>query len=222
MKWLLAAWLATALTTAGPAIPAADAAPAQGMCLVCKVTHGVAEAEPVKAVREHEGKEYGFCSEKCAKAFDADPAAYLPPTFPRPAPAFELRDLVGKTLSSESLKGQVVLIDFWATWCAPCRKAMPELQALHEKYASRGFSVVGVSIDEGGAAKVKKFVTSAKISYPIAVDSDHAPAWEAFRVKAVPAAFLIDRQGNIVAQWTGVPADGAELATKVEELLRVD
>ena len=222
MKWLLVACLAAALTTAAPAIPDADAAPAKAICLVCKLTHGEAEEEPVKAVRTHEGKEYGFCSEKCAKAFDADPAAYLPPEFPRPAPAFELKDLTGKTISSESLKGQVVLIDFWATWCAPCRKAMPELQALHEKYASRGFSVLGVSIDEGGTSKVKKFVTSAKISYPIAMDSDRTPAWDAFRVKAVPAAFLIDRQGNIVAQWTSAPAKGDELSTKLEELLRLD
>ena len=222
MKWLQVAWLAAVLTTAGPAMLTADAAPAKAICLVCKLTHGEAEEEPVKAVRTHEGKEYGFCSEKCAKAFEADPAAYLPPTFPRPAPAFELKDLTGKTISSEGLKGQVVLIDFWATWCAPCRKSMPELQALHEKYASRGFSVLGVSIDEGGTSKVKKFVAGAKISYPIAMDSDRTPAWDAFRVKAVPAAFLIDRQGNIVAQWTSAPAKGEEVSTKLEELLRVD
>ena len=99
---------------------------------------------------------------------------------------------------------------------------MPELQALHEKYASRGFSVLGVSIDEGGTSKVKKFVAGAKISYPIAMDSDRTPAWDAFRVKAVPAAFLIDRQGNIVAQWTSAPAKSEEVSTKLEELLRVD
>ena len=82
-----------------------------------------------------------------------------------------------------------MLLDFWATWCVPCKKSMPELQALHDKYAARGFRVVGISIDEGGASKVKKYVKSKKLTYPIAVDSEKSPAWEAFRVKAVPAAF---------------------------------
>jgi peroxiredoxin/YHS domain-containing protein len=201
-----------------PAI--ADGKKAQ--CLVCRVTHGEAEDEEVKAVRTYEGVEYGFCSEKCAKAFDADPAAYIPPSFPREAPAFDLKDLAGEPITNASLEGTVVLLDFWATWCVPCKKSMPELQALHDKYAARGFRVVGISIDEGGASKVKKYVKSKKLTYPIAVDSEKSPAWEAFRVKAVPAAFLIDRAGRVVAQWTGSPAGGKELETKIEELLRVD
>ena len=195
------------------------AAPETGLCLVCKVMKGEAEEEPVKAVRMFEGKVYGFCSEKCASAFEADPEAFVPPTFPRPAPAFALQGLAGEALSNQHLKGKVVLLDFWATWCIPCRKAMPELQALHRKYADRGFSVVGVSIDEKGASKVRKFVTSKKITYPIAVDAERNSAWEAFRVKAVPAAYLLDREGRIVAQWTGTPADPAALETRVQELL---
>lgn len=191
----------------------------KAICVVCQVTKGEAEEEEVKAVRTHEGKEYGFCTEKCAKTFDADPAAYVPPDFPRPAPAFALEDLGGKQLTSESFKGKVVLLDFWATWCAPCRKSMPELQALHHKFADRGFAVVGISIDEGGPAKVRKYVASRRITYPIALDSEKNPAWESFRVKAVPAAFLIDREGRIVAQWTGAPASTRELETKLETLL---
>ena len=99
------------------------------------------------------------------------------------------------------MKGKVTLVDFWATWCAPCRKSMPELQSLHEKYRARGFSVVGVSIDEGkdAARKVKKFVDAKKITYPIVIDSEKSPTWERFRVKAVPAAFLVDQEGRIVA-----------------------
>jgi peroxiredoxin/YHS domain-containing protein len=198
------------------------AAPEKAICLVCKVMHGEAEEEPVKAVRFHEGKEYGFCSEKCAKAFMADPAAFLPPALPREAPSFSVADLDGRPISNKSLEGRVVLLDFWATWCAPCRKSMPELQALHDKYSARGFGVVGMSIDEGGPSKVKKFVQSKQIRYPIAMDSGKAPAWDAFKVKAVPAAFLIDREGRIVAQWTGSPPSGKELEEKLEELLRAD
>jgi peroxiredoxin len=99
---------------------------------------------------------------------------------------------------------------------------MPGLQALHAKYADRGFSVVGISIDEGGPEKVRKYVSSRKLTYPIAMDSEKSPAWDAFRVRAVPAAFLIDREGRIVAQWTGAPADAGELEKALEALLRID
>ncbi len=203
-------------------VPASVAAPEMAICLVCAVAHGESEPEPVKAVRTHEGKVYGFCSEKCAKEFEADPAAYLPKEFPRPAPKFALKTLAGKPVSTESLAGQVVLLDFWATWCMPCRKSMPELEALHRKYAARGFTVLGVSIDEGGAGPVKKFVTAKKFTYPIAIDSEKNPAWDAYQVKSVPAAFLIDRKGQLVAQWTGSPANAKELEEKLEKLLAVD
>ena len=198
------------------------AAVKQGICVVCQVRSGESEPEDIKATRTHEGKEYGFCSLKCAQAFDADPAAFVPPTLPRSAPGFSLTDLSGKRVSNASLKGKVVLLDFWATWCPPCVKSMPELQSLHAKYASRGFQVVGVSIDEGAtaAAKVKKFIGAKRITYPIAIDSGKSAAWEAFRVKAVPAAYLLDREGRIVAQWTGAPADMAQLEAKLEELLQ--
>ena len=222
MKRLLRCWMAALLVMASLGMEDASASAAKASCLVCKVTKGEADEEPVKAARTYEGKQYGFCSEKCAQAFAADPIAYLPPTFPREAPLFDLKDLAGKPLSSESLRGQVVLLDFWATWCVPWRKSMPELQALHQKYAERGFSVVGVSIDEGDPAKVKKFVGSKKLSYPIAMDSAQNPAWEAFRVKAVPAAYLIDREGRIVAQWTGAPADVKQVEGKLERLLSAD
>lgn len=222
MKRMFRTLVAALLLVSSLAPHSANAAPAKAVCLVCAVTEGATEAEPVKAVRTYEGKEYSFCSDKCAKAFDADLAAYVPPTFPRPAPAFALNDLAGNPVSNESLKGKVVLLDFWATWCTPCRKSMPELQALHAKYAARGFSVVGVSIDEGGTAKVKKAVAAMKITYPIAMDSEKAPAWDAFYVKAVPAAYLIDREGRVVAQWTGAAASAKELESKLEELLRTD
>ena len=202
--------------------PAPDAAPAKALCIVCAVTGGESEPEPVRATRTHAGKEYGFCSEKCAKAFEADPAAYLPPDLPRPAPRFSLKTLAGKPISSKTLAGQVVLVDFWATWCAPCRKSMPELEALQRKHAGKGFTVVGISIDEGPSAAVKKFVASKKFSYPIAIDSEKEPAWEAFGVKAVPAAYLIDREGRLVAQWTGSPANTKDLEDRLTKLLAVE
>lgn len=198
------------------------AAAEKAMCRVCLVTHGETEPEEIKVTRTVQGVAYGFCSEKCARAFDADPAAYVPPAFPRPAPAFAVEDLAGRKHSNDALRDRVTLVDFWATWCAPCRKSMPELQALHEKYGERGLTVLGISIDEGGAAKVRKFVASKKFTYPIALDSEKAPAWEAFRVKAVPAAFLIDRGGQVVAQWTGAAPARGELEAALEKLLAAD
>lgn len=216
MRWMRSVAFA-ALMIAAPGAGAEAMAAKTAMCRVCVVNHGESAPEPVKATRNHQGKEYGFCSEKCAQAFDADPAAYVEPDFPRAAPAFALRDLAGKPLSNASLKGQVVLLDFWATWCAPCRKSMPELQALHEKYRNQGFMVAGISTDEGGEAKVKKFVASKKYTYPIALDAAKNPAWEAFGVRAIPAAFLLDREGRIVAQWTG-PLPVAEVEERIRAM----
>lgn len=194
-------------------------APERMVCPVCRVKEGATEAEEVRAVRTHDGVAFGFCSDACAAAFDADPPAYLAPRFPRPAPAFALTTLDGDTLTNGSLRGRVALIDFWATWCAPCRKTMPGLDRLHRRLSDRGLTVVGISIDEKGPKPVRRFVTSRKIGYPIAIDSPDAPAWAAFHVAAIPTAFLLDREGRIVAQWTGIPPDEDVLEAAVTKLL---
>jgi peroxiredoxin/YHS domain-containing protein len=219
MKFLFSLLAAIAIV-AFPAVRSLAEA-GRELCLVCAVKEGATEPEPVQASRTYQGKTYGFCSETCAKEFEADPAAYLPPALPRPAPAFSVVDLDGRTHSNATLAGKVVLLDFWATWCAPCHKAMPELQALQQRYGERGLTVLGVSVDEGAGAtaKVKKFLKSRKLRYTIAVDSGTSPAWAAFRVKAVPAAFLIDREGRLVAQWVGRAASGSEVEKALEGLL---
>lgn len=199
---------------ASPAIGAEKA-----LCPVCRVKEGHAELETVHAERTHEGVRYTFCSQRCADEFALDPAAYVPPRFPRPAPALPPLDLSGQPLGWEGLKGRVVLVDFWATWCAPCRKAMPRLQALHDKYAASGFMVLGVSIDEDGPEKVRKHVAAKKLTYPMTLDTGKSPAWQRFRVKAVPAAYLVDGEGFIVAQWTGGIGDLEEMEEKVRQLL---
>jgi len=179
--------------------------PEKAICAVCAVRENEPEAEKVAGSSEHDGKVYYFCSDDCKKEFDADPTGYLPPVLPRPAPAFVAETLDGKDISLENSKGKVVLIDFWATWCKPCEKSMPALQKLHDEFAAKDFAVIGISIDEGkdSKTKVKKFIDKRKISYPILLDTKAEPAWATFKVKAVPAMFLIDRQGNIVQQWRG-------------------
>ncbi|MEO5617224.1 MAG: redoxin domain-containing protein [Candidatus Eisenbacteria bacterium] len=196
----------------------ASSAPRSAVCLVCAVKEGATEVEAVKASRTYQGREYGFCSAACAKAFDADPAAFVPASLPRPVPGFKVRDLDGRLVSSASLRGKITLLDFWATWCVPCVKNAPELNRLHREWSGRGFQVLGISIDEGGVKKVRPFLKRHAVKYPLVVDSEKPSAWSSFRVKAVPAAYLIDAEGNIVRQWLG-RVDPAEVEKALTGML---
>lgn len=200
------------------AAPAPRPATATALCPVCAVREGSREPERVKATRVHAGASYSFCSAECARAFDADPAAYVPAALPRPAPSFAVTALDGRKLSLADYRGKPLYLDFWATWCAPCVKVIPELQKLYDDFSGRGLAVLGVSIDEGGMKKVKAFAAARRIGYPLALDDRTPSAWEAYRVKAVPAAFLIDAEGRVVRQWTG-RVDPAEVRAAVEALL---
>jgi len=181
----------------------AAAAPQKGICPVCKVHEGETKPEPVKASSIYKGQTYGFCSEKCKKAFDEYPEAYIPPVLPRPVPAFTVKTFDGKEVPFQSVAaGKPVLVDFWATWCAPCVSAMPELQKLHRQHASKGFSVVGISIDEEHE-KAKRFAEKKKLAYPVFLDAGETPAWSTLHVRSIPAVFLIDSRGQIVQQWLG-------------------
>ena len=197
---LLSCLLLVLLAVSGYA--AADA-PKKSICPVCRVHEGEAEPEPVKATSTYKGQTYGFCSEKCKKTFDDYPEAYLPPVLPRPVPAFTVKTFEGKEIPFQSFaSGKPVLIDFWATWCAPCVSAMPELQKLHQRHADKGFSVVGISIDEEHD-KARKFAAKKKLAYPVFLDAGETPAWSTFHVRSIPAVFLIDARGQVVQQWLG-------------------
>lgn len=178
--------------------------PDKAFCAVC-VLQGENELEKVKAHAEYGGKMYYFCSKNCKKEFDEDPVAFLPPTFPRPAPDIVFETLDGNDASLKDYSDMLVLLDFWATWCKPCLKTMPDLQKLYDAYSDKGLVVVGISIDEGDDSikKIKKFIDKKNISYPIFSDAKQMPAWHLFNVKAIPALFLIDQNQQIVAQWIG-------------------
>lgn len=192
--------------------------PKKGLCPVCKVHEGETDPEPVKATSTYKGQTYGFCSEQCKKTFDEYPEAYVPPVLPRPVPAFTVKTLDGKEVSFKSFaSGKPVLVDFWATWCAPCVNAMPELQRLHQQHAAKGFSVVGISIDEE-YDKAKKFTEKKKLGYPVYLDATKTPAWSTFHVRSIPAVFLVDSQGRIVQQWLG-KVDMQEVEEAVAKLL---
>jgi peroxiredoxin len=110
---------------------------------------------------------------------------------------FALSDLQGKSWHLRELRGKVVLVNFWATWCPPCRKEMPDLQALYDKYKDQGFVVLSISDEE--AAKVSPFITERNISYPVLLDPGRKVN-EAFVVEGIPKSFVYDREGKLVAQ----------------------
>lgn len=138
-------------------------------CHVCRLHDGETEAELVVATFEFDGATYGFCSEGCRDRFAEDPVTYVPQALPRPAPAFTVVDLAGESFSSEALAGQWTLLDFWATWCPPCVADLPKLSAMHDRYADRGFAVVGISIDEGRRVdrKVARMMKRRGASHPV-------------------------------------------------------
>jgi len=184
-------------------LPSFAQQPQTAICAVCRVLEGATEPEKVVATSTHNGATYYFCSKNCKKAFASDPEAYVPPVLPRPAPNFVMKNLSGEAVALEKFRGQVVLLDFWATWCKPCVKSMPVLQQLHDHFASKGLAVLGVSTEVNAAKRVPPFLAKHKISYPIFLDSEDEPAWEKYKVKVIPMLFLIDRQGQIVQQWSG-------------------
>ena len=110
---------------------------------------------------------------------------------------FALSDLQGKTWTLKDLRGKVVLVNFWATWCPPCRKEMPDLQALYEQFKDQGFVVLAISDEE--SAKVSPFVAERNISYPVLLDPGRKVN-EGFEVGGIPQSFVFDRAGKLVAQ----------------------
>ena len=119
-----------------------------------------------------------------------------------PAPSFALKDSVNKPVSLASLKGKVVLLDFWATWCGGCKEEMPWFMELADKYKTQGLVPVGVAMDEEGWKTVRPYLAEHPVNYTI-VTGDTAIA-KAYDVVALPITVLIDRDGNIAATHAGV------------------
>jgi thiol-disulfide isomerase/thioredoxin len=119
------------------------------------------------------------------------------PVVPMAAPAWTLKDPDGKPVSSDQFKGKVVVLDFWATWCVPCRAEIPGYIELQKKYAADGVVFVGVSIDSDGAMIVKKFIAENGINYPVVLAGDSDVLEKYDQSGIIPTAFIIDRMGQI-------------------------
>jgi peroxiredoxin len=115
----------------------------------------------------------------------------------RERPEFTLKDLSGKTWTFAELRGKVVLVNFWATWCPPCSKEMPDLESLYGRFGSKGLVVLGISDEE--AAKVEPFTRERKVSFPVLLDPGRKVN-EMFVVEGIPKSFVYDREGKLVAQ----------------------
>jgi thiol-disulfide isomerase/thioredoxin len=135
-----------------------------------------------------------------------------------PLPEIGLTDLSGKRIDAATLKGKVVIVDFWASWCAPCKQEMPILEKLYQKYGSKGLVVVGVSVDQEDA-NVGAFVKQLKVSFPIVHDKAHGVA-NRFKPPRMPSSYIIDRQGIVRKVHGGFrAADASAIEGEVSSLL---
>lgn len=125
----------------------------------------------------------------------------------KPAPPFRVQSIDGVTYDSAELRGKAVLLDFWATWCAPCRKDMPVVERLYGEFKDRGLIVIGLNVGEEREV-VEKFVKQNKPAYPIALTSD-SPVVAAFEVNAFPTYVLIGADGSILAEQVGSEGEAA-------------
>ena len=133
------------------------------------------------------------------------------------APAFRLTTLDGQPVSSDALRGRVVLVNFWATWCAPCRIEMPGFQKIYDANRAKGFVVLGISTDAAGRDAVDRFLAEHHVSYPVAMATGEV-VQQFGGANMLPTSFLIDRRGRIRNEVRGIFASAA-LAPAVARLL---
>jgi cytochrome c biogenesis protein CcmG/thiol:disulfide interchange protein DsbE len=138
------------------------------------------------------------------------------------APAFQTKTLAGKPLTLRSLRGHVVLLDYWATWCGPCRMATPTLERLHKEYAARGLRVVGMSVDDPTTVGlVPKYAKMMHVTYMLTADPKaNMQAAQRYNATGIPSQYLIDKNGVIRWSQAGYsPDEGVELSAMIKKLL---
>jgi thiol-disulfide isomerase/thioredoxin len=136
-----------------------------------------------------------------------------------PAPGFRLQTLDGRTVSLEELKGQVVMINFWASWCGPCRQEMPLLDKLYARYKPMGFTLLGVNV-EPDPTLATGFLDKTPVTFPILLDKDSSVS-KLYQVAGMPSTVIVDRKGNLRWVHKGYkPGDENAYLDQVRALIR--
>ena len=118
------------------------------------------------------------------------------------APALSLTDIDGQPVSLADLRGQVVLVNLWATWCPPCKKEMPELESFYKKHKNDGFTIVAVN-DGDPIADVVQFVKDYRLTFPVWLDPTYIATEQAFKTLNLPSSYIINREGDVILSWLG-------------------
>jgi len=136
-----------------------------------------------------------------------------------PAPSFTLSALTGQQAALSQYKGQVVMVNFWATWCGPCQQEMPLLDQMYKKYKPAGFTLIGVNVDKEAPA-VKDLMSRKPVSFPVLLDPANQVS-KAYHVDEMPSSVLIDRKGEIRYIHRGYrPGDENEYQDRIRQLIR--
>jgi peroxiredoxin len=136
------------------------------------------------------------------------------------APDFTLSDVSGKKVTLSELRGKVVVVEFWATWCPPCNDAVPEMNKVYEKYKNKNVHVLAISVDQGGdvASKVHSFVKEHRVNYPVLIDDKKVDV--SYGVGNIPVTFIIDKEGKVVKKHIGFMEELSETISRdIEALL---
>ncbi|MBW4056568.1 MAG: TlpA family protein disulfide reductase [Proteobacteria bacterium] len=121
------------------------------------------------------------------------------------SPNFQVVSTTGQKISQENYRGYVLILDFFATWCPPCRQSIPHLVELNRKYGKQGLQVLGLSVDEDGNDVIKSFADEFRVNYPLALAGDSVTT--DFGVRSVPVMYLIDKKGKIAEMYRGYSDD---------------
>jgi cytochrome c biogenesis protein CcmG/thiol:disulfide interchange protein DsbE len=118
------------------------------------------------------------------------------------APDFSLKDLNDKKVGLKQFKGKIIFLNFWATWCGPCKEEMPSLEVLHQQFKEKNFVLLAISVDYEGLKPVQEFIKKHQYTFPVLIDPK-CETLDLFEVKGIPATFLIDKKGKMIGQAIG-------------------